>query len=74
MREPWVILDDVLVVRRLDGGWFCDVPKHPHVRFIGALQIAPSTAMPCEGMRGRVTVTASAAHDLGVAPPSRASR
>ena len=61
----------MLVIRRTDGGWFCDVPKHPHVRFIGAMQIAPATSMPSEGIRGRVALTASAASDLGIAPARR---
>ncbi len=71
MRQSLVILDDVLVVRRTDNGWFCDVPKYPHVRFIGVLQVALATPMPSEGSRGRVVLTASAASDLGLAPPRR---
>jgi len=71
VRAPWVILDDVLVVRRTDSGWFCDVPKHPRVRFIAVMQVAPATSVPSEGRRGPIAVTPSAASELGIAPVQR---
>jgi hypothetical protein len=34
--------------------------------FLGQFQLAPDTTMPREGERGRVALTATAAHDLNL--------
>ncbi len=66
MRNGLVVLDDVLIERRTDAGWHCDVPSHPRVRVLTVAHIAPATPMPSEGTRGRVVITAAAAHELGI--------
>ena len=56
--------DDVLVVQRSESGLQCEIRGRR--LFIGQLQIAPGTAVPAEGHRGPLTLTAAAAQDLGI--------
>jgi hypothetical protein len=53
---------DVLVVRRSDAGWFCEISDRPV--FVGQLQLAPGTSVPSEGQRGAITLTAQGAEEV----------
>lgn len=64
MKLDAVIVDDVLIVRRTDLGWLCEIESRP--TFLGKLQIAPGSRVPNEGQRGPVTLTLAAAIDLGL--------
>jgi len=50
---------DVLVERRSDAGWFCEIEGRTVL--VGRDQVAPGTMMPGEGQRGPVTLTTTAA-------------
>ena len=58
--------DDVLVVQRSETGWQCEIRGRP--LSIDQLPIAPGTSVPAEGTRGPMTLTATAARDLGLRP------
>jgi len=58
--------EDVLIVQRAETGWQCEIRGRR--LFVGQLQIAPGTAVPSEGTRGSLTLTAAAAQDLGLRP------
>jgi hypothetical protein len=64
MQGNVIVVDDVLIVRRLEMGWLCEIEGRP--AFLGKLQIVPGTRMPSEGRRGSVTITIAAAADLGL--------
>jgi hypothetical protein len=64
MAEERVTVPDVLIVRRTDFGWLCEIARQ--AVFLGTLQIAPGTLVPVDGERGPVTLTLSAARDLGL--------
>jgi hypothetical protein len=53
-----IVVEDVLVVRRSDFGWWCEIGGLPV--FFGAAQIAPGFLMPPTGERGPVKVVTSA--------------
>ena len=57
-----VVYENVLVTRRSDYGWHCIIEGR--AVFLGKSQLATDAPMPREGERGRVTLTATAAHDL----------
>jgi hypothetical protein len=59
-------LRHVLVLRRMDTGWFCELPDRAKVEFIGVRQIARGTSMPSVGKRGTVRLTPVGADDLGL--------
>lgn len=59
-----VVFENVLVVQRSGFGWHCMIDGR--AVFLGQFQLAPGTPMPGEGERGRVTLTATAAHDLNL--------
>ncbi len=63
-----VTLRNVLILSQTATGWSCECLDHPNVRFIGITQVAPGTPMPSVGTKGTVTVTATAADELGVRP------
>lgn len=50
-----VTVADVLVVRRTDFGWHCEIDARRV--FVGTLQVAPGCTMPAEGERGPVAFT-----------------
>jgi len=52
------VVADVVVVRRSDFGWWCEIAGLPV--FFGAAQIAPDFLMPADGVRGPVKVVTSA--------------
>ena len=62
--NPVVVLENVLVVKRSDYGWHCEIEGRQV--FLVQGQLAPGTSMPAEGTRGRVTLTAMAAKDLNL--------
>jgi hypothetical protein len=64
VREVPFVLDDVRVVRETDLGWTCDIGGR--TVFVGRLQTVPGTTVPSVGERGRLTLSASAARDLGL--------
>jgi hypothetical protein len=53
---------DVLVVRRSDAGWFCEISDRPV--FVGQLQLEPGTSVPSEGQRGTITLTAQGVEEV----------
>jgi len=53
-----IVVEEVLVVRRSDFGWWCEIAGLPV--FFGAAQIAPDFLMPADGVRGPVKVVTSA--------------
>jgi signal transduction histidine kinase/CheY-like chemotaxis protein len=60
---------DVLVERRAETGWFCEIDGRrvlvrPH-------HVAPGTVMPSEGRRGTITVTKAAADEIRAALGAR---
>jgi hypothetical protein len=57
-------VDDVLVIRKLEFGWLCEIAGRP--RFVGTFQVVPGARMPPEGKRGPVHITATALQDLGL--------
>ena len=59
-----ITIEDVLIVRRLESGWLCEIAGRP--AFLATLQVARGTAVPEEGRRGPVTMTGAGAADLGV--------
>jgi hypothetical protein len=67
--EGTVIVDEVLIVRQTDFGWFCEIDGAP--LFVGRLQIPPGTEVPPVGQRGSLTLTVNAARDLGLVPAER---
>lgn len=64
MPDAPFVLDDVRVVRETDLGWTCEIQSR--TIFVGRLQIVAGTTVPRVGERGRITLTAAAARDLGV--------
>jgi hypothetical protein len=54
-----IVVADVLVVRRSDFGWFCEVAGERV--FFANLQIAPGFLMPGPGERGPIKVLAGTA-------------
>jgi hypothetical protein len=65
MPADCVRVDDVLIVRRTDFGWFCEIEGQGV--FLGSLQVVTGAMMPEIGERGTVTLTVAAAQDLGLA-------
>jgi hypothetical protein len=62
-----IVVEDVLVVRRREFGWQCEIAGEPV--FVSTLQVAPGFVMPAEGTRGSIELTASAMGDvIAVAP------
>ena len=57
-----VLVEDVVVVRRSDLGWYCTIQGRPV--FIAALQVAPGFMMPAEGYRSPIEIRAAALQDL----------
>jgi hypothetical protein len=57
-----VIYENVLVARRSQYGWHCEIDGRRV--FLVEAQLAPGTTMPDQGLRGRVALTAAAANDL----------
>ncbi len=53
---------DVLVIKRRDGGWVCEIDRMPV--WIGELQVEPGTVVPAPGTRGPVTIAAFAVDAL----------
>ena len=53
---------NVLVVRRADAGWLCEIEDR-HV-FLEQRRLAPGSRMPGEGRRGPVSVTPEGAEDI----------
>jgi hypothetical protein len=64
MREDTVVVNDVLIVRRMEQGWLCEIAGRP--AFLDKVQVAPGTRLPSEGRRGPVVVMLTAAAGLGV--------
>jgi hypothetical protein len=60
--RPPTTFFDVLVLRRSDAGWFCEISDR--AVFVGQLQIAPGTSVPSEGQRGAMTLTAQGAEEV----------
>lgn len=61
-----IVVEDVLVVRRTDFGWHCEIAGEPV--FLSTLQIAPGFLMPADGEWGAVNLVATAANDVAVNP------
>jgi hypothetical protein len=59
-----VVVTDVLVVRRSEFGWHCQIAGKQV--FLSALQLEPGFAMPAEGTRGPIKLTAAAVDDLNL--------
>ena len=57
-----IVVEDVLVYRRSDFGWHCEIQGRSV--FVANLQLAPGCEMPRQGQRGPVTLTRAAADDL----------
>jgi hypothetical protein len=57
-------LADVLVVRRSDFGWHCEVDGKQV--FLSSLQIAPGFLMPADGTSGPIKLTTAALQDLNL--------
>lgn len=57
-----IVVGEVLVVRRTDLGWFCEVDGHRV--FVANLQVASPSEMPAQGQRGPVALTRVGYRDL----------
>ena len=53
-----IVVEDVLVVRRSDFGWQCEIAGEGV--FVSTLQVAPKFLMPLVGDRGPVKLIATA--------------
>jgi hypothetical protein len=72
MPDTPVTFTDVLVLHRTPTGWLCEIEDRPVS--LTQSQIEPGTAMPGEGLRGTVTVTAAAAQAVRQAIQGRAPK
>ena len=62
---PYAVrIDDVLIVRRTDRGWMCEIAGRP--TFVERSHLAPGSRVPSEGGRGPLELTVTAARALGV--------
>ena len=66
-----VLVEDVVVVRRSDVGWYCTI--RGSTVLVSELQVAPGFLMPAEGQRGTIQLRAAALADLGL-PEQSATR
>ena len=57
-----IVVEDVLVVRRMEFGWQCEIAGEPV--FVSTLQIAPDFLMPADGLRVPIKFRAGALDDI----------
>jgi hypothetical protein len=57
-QDAVTVVPEVLVVRRLDFGWQCEIAGEPV--FVSTLQIAPDFLMPLAGKRGPIKLRGAA--------------
>jgi hypothetical protein len=61
------VVQDVLVVRRLDFGWHCEIAGEPV--FLATLQVALDVLMPVPGKRGPIKLLAAVMDDVTALAP-----
>jgi hypothetical protein len=62
-----IVVENVLVVRRMDFGWHCEIAGEPV--FVSTLQVASGFLMPEDGTRGAIKLRADAVDDMTAMAP-----